>query len=691
MSESTTAPPNAPGLRFRQVHLDFHTSPLIPAIGADFDPDGWARRLRDARVDSVTCFATCHHGLCYFPTTIGTIHPHLTRDLLGEQIEAAHRYGINVPAYITVVWNERLGEMHPEWRQVRRDGTPAGRAPVGPLAKYSWHWLCLNSPYTDYVSAIADEVLSSYPVDGLFFDIVMSTKPGCCCEYCLRDMIATGVNPEDDAALRTYSRAVEHRFMRRMSHEVWARRPALPIYFNSRMRLAGDPEDGNRTEAPYYSHWELESLPSGGWGYTHFSMFNRFFQTLGKPVLGMTAAFHRSWADFGTVKSQAALDYECFRALAGGAACSIGDQLHPRGTTVPETYRRIGVTFASVAAKEPWCRGAVPLAEVAVLLSDDIHTGSRLVGLDSEEGALDLLVELGAQVAIIDRAADFSLYRVIVAPDHVRLTEELADKVRDYVLAGGALLLSHESGLRPDGSDFALADLMGVEYVGPSLHDVEFFRPLGELALSIPAMDHALYDRGSAVRARPGTEALGVVVSPYFSRTWAHFSSHAQTPPDPDNLPGLAAATLRRRVAYVAHPLFRSYRTNAYPVYRQIVGAILRKLLPDPMVRTNLPSTGEVTVLHQAPGAAGDSPERLVCHLLHYVPQRRTPDLDIVEDVIPVYNVAVEVRSGWEPGCVYLAPDRNPLPVTMKGDYACVNVPRVDGHAMVVLERAGHG
>ena len=26
-------------LRFRQVHLDFHTSPAIPEIGVDFDPD----------------------------------------------------------------------------------------------------------------------------------------------------------------------------------------------------------------------------------------------------------------------------------------------------------------------------------------------------------------------------------------------------------------------------------------------------------------------------------------------------------------------------------------------------------------------------------------------------------------------------------------------------------------------------
>ena len=69
-------------------------------------PTSFARTLRDAHVDSVTVFAVCHHGMCYYPSKVGTMHPHLRRDLLGEQVEACHRHGIRTPAYITVVWNE---------------------------------------------------------------------------------------------------------------------------------------------------------------------------------------------------------------------------------------------------------------------------------------------------------------------------------------------------------------------------------------------------------------------------------------------------------------------------------------------------------------------------------------------------------------------------------------------------------
>ena len=56
-------------LCFRQIHLDFHTGEHIPNIGSEFDPEEFAATLERARVDSITCFARCHHGWIYFDTT----------------------------------------------------------------------------------------------------------------------------------------------------------------------------------------------------------------------------------------------------------------------------------------------------------------------------------------------------------------------------------------------------------------------------------------------------------------------------------------------------------------------------------------------------------------------------------------------------------------------------------------------
>ena len=57
-------------LRFRQVHLDFHTAPQIAAIGAAFDKAQWQAELRNGHVDSITLFAVCHHGWNYNNTEV---------------------------------------------------------------------------------------------------------------------------------------------------------------------------------------------------------------------------------------------------------------------------------------------------------------------------------------------------------------------------------------------------------------------------------------------------------------------------------------------------------------------------------------------------------------------------------------------------------------------------------------------
>ena len=98
---------SVPHPRQRQIHLDFHTSPHIPGIGAAFNAREFAETYKKAHVDSVTVFAKCHHGHLYFPTKHPARHPHLKPglDLCGEQIEALHRIGIRAPVYISVLFD----------------------------------------------------------------------------------------------------------------------------------------------------------------------------------------------------------------------------------------------------------------------------------------------------------------------------------------------------------------------------------------------------------------------------------------------------------------------------------------------------------------------------------------------------------------------------------------------------------
>ena len=93
-------------MRFRQVHLDFHTSEKLTGIGEAFDKKQWQETLKKAAVDSITIFGTCHHGRAYYETEVGEKHPGLKFDLLRAQLDACHEIGVNAPVYISAGFSE---------------------------------------------------------------------------------------------------------------------------------------------------------------------------------------------------------------------------------------------------------------------------------------------------------------------------------------------------------------------------------------------------------------------------------------------------------------------------------------------------------------------------------------------------------------------------------------------------------
>ena len=161
----------------------------------------------------------------------------------------------------------------------------------------------------------------------------------------------------------------------------------------------------------------------------------------------MTGAFHRNWGDFGAVRNQAALDYECFRMLAQGCECAVGDHLHPTGRLNRITYERIGHAYRSVAEKEPWCKGAKAVTEIGLLRTNIGESASKEDGGRSDLGTTNMLEQLHHQFDVLDLDSDFNAYKVIILPDFHRFTDVLLRKVRTYLAGGGKLILSHESGL----------------------------------------------------------------------------------------------------------------------------------------------------------------------------------------------------------------------------------------------------
>jgi len=671
-------------LRFRQIHLDFHTSEHIESVGSNFDPDEFAETLVNAKVNSITCFARCHHGWLYFDSKRfpERKHPHLQKELLPQQIEACHRRGIRVPIYITVQWDHYTATRHPEWVCLQANGSLMG---TPPFEAGFYQLLCVNSPYREFLKDHTAEVLERFPTDGLFFDIVWPVA--CACRYCREKMLAAGLEPSNPEIRERFGLQTIKEFKEDMTRFVRERNADCTIFYN-----AGHVGPRHRSVKDAYSHFELETLPSGEWGYIHFPVTIRYARTLGLDCLGQTGKFHTSWGDFHSFKNILALRYECLRMLTHGAKCLIGDQLAPNGRIDQDVYRLVGEVYQEVEQKEPWCTEAKPVTEIGVLTPEEF-TGGEVGALpDAIKGATRILEQGGHQFDVLDSASNFAKYRLLVLPDHIPVSGGLAQKLEQYVGAGGSVIASFASGMDEQQTRFT-TDLFGVNVVDPGPRDLkgnlvrgkayerhdycEYIVPKDAIGRGLPQTEHAMYRRGVAIQAGAGSDVLAPIVKSLFDRTYRHFCSHRQSPSSGSEVqPGIVR---KGRCVYFSSPIFSQYNDNAPPWCKLLVLNALELLLPDPLVKHDGPSTLQITVTEQP------RQDRWILHLLHFIPERRSVELDVIEDVIPLFKVKVWVKAPRAVREVVAVPEGNSLAFRTEGPYVPFEVERISGHGMVSL------
>lgn len=652
-------------MRFRQIHLDFHTSETIPGIGAAFSRQQFQDMLRRGHVDSITVFSKCHHGWHYHPTAVGRQHPHLGFDLLGEQIAAAHAIGVRTPVYLSAGLDEQSYWAHPEWARREADGAVPW---VGRNDRAGYHVLCLNTPYLDLLAAEVTEAAARYDADGIFLDIV--SPRACWCNRCVQERMREG-DPRDAAVIARQARRTYLRYAARMRAAVDAAKPGLPLFHNG-----GHIARGDREIATQNTHLELESLPTGGWGYDHFPLSAAYARTLGLPFLGMTGRFHESWGEFGGYKHPNALRYEAAVCAAHGACMSIGDQLHPDGRMDPATYAIVGAAYAELERKEPWLTGVRSLAEVALLSCESIGVGDPAQhghGNLIDEGAARVLNEGHVCYDVVDRAGDWSRYRVLVLPDAVRCDDELAARLRAWVAGGGRLLATGASGLAV-GRDEQLFDL-GARDGGVSAFDPEYVVPGFPLPPWEDGTAFLVYGAGRVLQ--PTGEVLARRDEPYFNRDLLHFCSHRHTPNARKD--GGAAITRGAHGTWIAHAAFTIYAQRGQQAVRDLVLHCLRRELGGDQVRSGLPAVGRCTLMRQ------DAERRDVLHLLYAAPSKRGQGIEVIEDLVPLHAVEVAVRRAARPSRVSLAPEGGELPFAWEDGRVRFTVPIVHPHAMVVL------
>jgi hypothetical protein len=670
-------------MRFRQIHLDFHTSGLIPDIGSQFNKKDFQQTLLDASVDSITCFSSCHHGWSYHPTKVGKMHPGLDFDLLGAQIEACKEVDINVPVYLTAGVNNVAADENPQWREIDHNGEYLGW--TGSVLNPGFKNVCFNSPYMHYLCAQIKETLQRYPnCDGIFLDII--TQGNCCCKYCMEVMREAGLNIAGETDRRKCSELAMLRYYEMTTETVREFDPQMPIFHNSGHIYKDKPEIFQ-----YFSHFELESLPTGGWGYDHFPMSAKYSMNGKLEYLGMTGKFNTTWGEFGGFKHPNALVYETSAMLAFNSRCSVGDQLHPSGKLDPSTYELIAKAYEQVAAKEKWCVGAENVADIGLVNQEAVNELRLSPENDSaaDTGAARVLLEGHYLFDTIDDKMDIDRYKLLILPDDIEIRPKFKDKLDAYIKGGGKLLLTGSSGI--DRDNIPLFDV-GAEFFGES----EFCPDYVDIAESVrPDFVNTplvMYMASKRMKTSSGT-SLGKTYDPYFNREAKHFSSHQHAPYKTQGS-GFDSGVINGSILYLAHPIFSVYRWYGAVAYKQYICNCIDLLLGEgKSLKTNLPSTARLSLM--------DQPDynRLVLHLLYAEKVCRgggtdlsscnikaPSQIEVIEDLTPLSDINIEIKPQKKVSKAILQPQGRDLEIGKGGRIVKLNIDSFVCHAMIELQ-----
>lgn len=666
-------------LPYRQVHLDFHTSEKIAGIGSRFSAENFAAALKEGHVNSITLFSKCHHGWSYHPTEANEIHPHLDFDLLDAQLSVCENLGVRAEIYLSAGFDEKYARAHKDHLQRDMNGNCA------PFDQAGYHRICFSSSYLDKLCAQVEEVMVRYKgrFDGVFLDIIGAAP--CWCDRCKAAMVERGIDLSNIGAVYGYAKELYQHYCDRIDESVHKYAPEMPIIHND----GGAIFQGRKVSFRNTKHIEIESLPTGGWGYDHFPKSAAYARTLDKEFLGMTGKFHKTWGEFGGFKHPNALRYEAALANACGARCSVGDQLHPDGEADLATYRLIGKAYAEVEAREPWLTDAEHIADVALVsaeaclnspIRDCFDCGTIANARKAQDdGANRILLEGHYLYDIVDTESDYSKYKLLILPDHVALRGVFKDKIKAYMENGGKLLLMGCSGLDENGS-FAVET--GVDFLGKNELCPSYLRPEYDLTPN-GKTSYVMYSKSYKVAL---TKAFTGEVTvkrndSYFNREAEHFCSHQHTPYDREKLD--VGAFVTEKVGYIGWEIFSEYAEHGSVHLKYAVIDMIDRLLgKDKTADTNLPAQGIFALTKQK----HENGERLVNHMVYAIPKVRGRNIEIIEDIPPVLDTTVTVKVDKKPSRVYLAPSMDALPFTYESGAVTYTVPKFECSTLAIIE-----
>lgn len=631
----------------RAVHIDFHTLPGIYDFNKGFDASAFAERLKKSHVNYVNVFAECNLGFAYYDTKIGVKYPTMKEDMFGDILRECHKRDIGVTAYFNFGIDNEACRLHRDWMKLSKSGAVLWNDFIGPGSRLP----CPATGYGDYQYEMIRELIEKYPeVDGIFLDCVNFVP--CYGNECLEAVKARGGDPTNDEDVKKYAFDVTMQLLEKIKKLIGDRN----LICNSQ---------------PYWlmkklnSHIEVECLPgAGGWNYDHFTVNVAYARNIKQKVIYMSGRFQVNWGDLGGLKTYASMENDMFDAQMNAVECSFGDHMHPAGNLDEKVYDNIEKIYSRIMTYEPWTDGARFRADVGVLC--DINSGT--FGPGPYHGLARMLSELKMPFDVVNETMDFSKYKLLVIPDTVRLSKELAEKVKEHIRLGKPVISTGVGGLDKNKDEFALCEYdFKVDEIDTS----------SQAFYKYPNDDfrYATYVQGIKMSAGKSAKIIAEYHKAYFNRVWDGFHGFYYLPPE--KWTGQAMALVSGKVCHIAFNLFTAYNQKAYVEHKKLFKKCLEEIGFVPTISTDLPSTARVTLT--------ETSENLLLHIKTTFAEARGGAPTIEERIKYPAGAKISILGRFKNATI--VPCNEKVDAVISDDKIEIVLPEIDGYLCIALKK----
>jgi hypothetical protein len=475
-------PPDAWHQRMKRiVHVNFNERDP-----EHFDVEAWANYLADCHAQMTYLSGT--NVVAFYPTQLPDLPVSAWlngRDLFGECVKAAKARGIRVMARFSIdIAKSTLAEKHPDWFCRTEDGQLVRRSLVGapddPSASSEFAPTCQFSDYyTGFVPALFDEILTRYPVDGIYTNGWPSADAVVCyCANCRK--IA-------DPHSREYADA----FLRR-AVELWQSYDALVRRHDAKLIFTGNLGGGFRggsldlsalaATAPWFmaDNQGRGGIGAPGWDASQQTRIGKAIVG-DRPVTNITAGYEIAgdirWRN--VTGNPQEVRSRIWQTLAAGGVVHYHWLGFQQGFVEDRRWQKLGrEVLGWQAANDRHFHNIRSIANVALVVSQlsnrlyDAPPGTDR--LDAVQGMYQLLTEARIPFdVLLERdlnGAALARYKLLVLPNIALLSDAQARAIEAFARAGGSVLSTFETGLYDETGaprpDYALAGLFGMRRIG---------------------------------------------------------------------------------------------------------------------------------------------------------------------------------------------------------------------------------